>query len=187
MLYSYIKGLQFSVTNDCLYKMGLLCFCPVFFTRHRFFFCTELLYKNVFAVFLLFLFQRGRLQFKRFLIIWEINNCVRFVSLSRMLSARWSFPADYSNYACDLHAFRTQGVSYNSSKFECRLSWSDQTFKSHEGRFSVYAVLTHKHWSGFVGFAYLLFGTKTAIAVKYLFYCSRNICQGIKDIRKMRG
>lgn len=125
MLYSYIKGLQFSATNDCPYKMGLLCFCPMFFTRHRFFFCTELLYNNVFAVFLLFWFQRGRLQFKRFLIIWEINNCVMFVSFSRMLSARWSFPTDYSNYACDFYTPSERKVCLTSSNFECRLFWSD--------------------------------------------------------------
>lgn len=49
-------------------------------------------------------------------------------------------------------------------------------FELYEGCFFVYVVLMYKYWLGFVGFVYLLFGMKIVIVVKYLFYCSRNIC-----------
>lgn len=50
-----------------------------------------------------FLLFGSKLQFKRFLIEWEINNCDMFVSFysTFSLALSCSFTADYSNYACD--------------------------------------------------------------------------------------
>lgn len=112
-------------------------------------------------------FQRGRLQFKRFLIVWEINNCVMFVSFCRMLSVPWSFPADYSNYACDFTRLPKARCVLQFEQVRM-LTWAIKRSNHMMVDSSVYTVLTHKHRSGFVGFAYLLSRTKTAIAIYFI-------------------
>lgn len=146
--------------------------------------CTEVLYKNVFAVFLLFWFQRGGLQFKRFLIIREINNCVMFVSFSRMLSAHWSLPTDYSNYACDFCAPSERKVCLTSSNFEMPTFLERLNVRITRGSFLCIRSFNIQTLIRLCRFSVFIVQDEGRNC--YLFYCSRNICQGIKRITKLR-
>lgn len=66
------------------------------------------------------------------------------------------------------HAFRTQGVSYNSSKFESPLFWNDLTFDSFDLRFVCIHSFNTNIDRALSVFTYLLSKANAAIAIYFI-------------------